>query len=531
MSVHVTCKPVFRALLILVLLSAFVFISGAPTPVQAATSACQSATVGSDVYLGGTYMEVGIADVGSFGTTNVAPLGFHPGAGAGNRLGLSFDGDGWGEGSAPVTSDFFLPGVPEERFVIGYNDGGTNVNLQGARAMSDVDFTSLTNTDTSDCGAGVLSAVTTGTSTDGNVQFTQTVSFNKDSQFYRIAVVIENAGEGTLYDVRYLRTLDPDQDRITGSSSTAIYLDANPPTDSYAQSRADTTSLADPVSIFMFANDTRARASSNANLSVTDAYLASVWDSPTISCGSQGCVEDDSISIAFKLGDIPVGGSVSLVFYQALTADIEEVVGEITGGSTSGAPYGPPTISEGVELLGWPDANPVVVGDEIEWTFRITNTNSISTQGLSFRADVPEVLEILDVWASLGSERLPRAGQTVWVDIPPMAPGEVVFVTINTKLHEAATTAELIHNARARLNSSAGKGIDKAGRQSAGEAVCVWGHILSVGHETCTMVYPSTLPATGAQPVVPGWSWAPALIGVGLLAGWLVMRRRMMVEK
>ena len=74
---------------------------------------CLHAIVGNDVFLQGTFVNLGIHSAGSFGTDQAAPSGVgfvtSPNDYAG-RVGYRFDADGFGVGSAPTTDDFLLPG-------------------------------------------------------------------------------------------------------------------------------------------------------------------------------------------------------------------------------------------------------------------------------------------------------------------------------------------------------------------------------------------------------------------------------------
>ena len=80
----------------------------------------QAQIVGSEVFLQGDYVEVGMSQCGSYGTVNNAPSGYHPRGGGGGRLGFVADQgqDGWSVGSPDYCGDYFLPGSPEEGWAI-----------------------------------------------------------------------------------------------------------------------------------------------------------------------------------------------------------------------------------------------------------------------------------------------------------------------------------------------------------------------------------------------------------------------------
>ncbi len=71
-----------------------------------------SAKVGSEVFLGGNYIELGISSVGSFGTSGSKPANFL-GTSRSTKIGMSNDADGFGVGTN-LAIDYNLPGSPEE---------------------------------------------------------------------------------------------------------------------------------------------------------------------------------------------------------------------------------------------------------------------------------------------------------------------------------------------------------------------------------------------------------------------------------
>ena len=102
------------------------------TAIVIPTFALEEPTVGArsetsangDVFLGGNYIELGISKGGSFGTsTSPKSKTFHPND-TKNRLGMVVDNDGWDVGKAPTTGDFFLPGTPEECYILAYRCNG-----------------------------------------------------------------------------------------------------------------------------------------------------------------------------------------------------------------------------------------------------------------------------------------------------------------------------------------------------------------------------------------------------------------------
>ena len=87
-----------------------------------------------DVFLGGKYIEIGVSRHGSFGTyTSPKSSGFHT---SGKSLGMIVDNDGWDSGKSPTTGDFFLPGSPEERYILAYYYNGVKYEFPVADRIS-----------------------------------------------------------------------------------------------------------------------------------------------------------------------------------------------------------------------------------------------------------------------------------------------------------------------------------------------------------------------------------------------------------
>ena len=61
-------------------------------PAWATSDQATSVKVGPDAFLAGMYVEAGVKENGSFGSSSAAPAGFHPQPGPTGKLGLSRSG-------------------------------------------------------------------------------------------------------------------------------------------------------------------------------------------------------------------------------------------------------------------------------------------------------------------------------------------------------------------------------------------------------------------------------------------------------
>lgn len=182
----------------------------------------QAQMVGSDIFLQGDYVEVGIAQNGSFGTAGNAPAGYHsrPDFGVtGGPLGFVADPakDGWGV-SAPgypaYFGDYFMPGTPQEGWDIEINGTrGRAWRMSGAASYT----STLTGATTSYSTVGT-SKVGVWEGTMGNLSIKQTVTQRKDKVYFVSRVELENTGTTTLTNIYYNRSLDPEPDATVGGN-------------------------------------------------------------------------------------------------------------------------------------------------------------------------------------------------------------------------------------------------------------------------------------------------------------------------
>ncbi|MGC4056757.1 MAG: gliding motility-associated C-terminal domain-containing protein [Chitinophagaceae bacterium] len=165
--------------------------------------------IGSELYLQGKYVEVGIAQNGAFGTSHDAPSGYHP-RGVGLWLGFVADPDkdGWGVGTPNYIGDYFLPGSPQE----GWDMEVDGIWAQAWRGAGSTSFTGgLTGTCTAwDTTGGIIKGTWEGTL--GKLNITAITRIKKDKLYFTTTVKIKNTGTATLYNFYYDRTVDPDNE-------------------------------------------------------------------------------------------------------------------------------------------------------------------------------------------------------------------------------------------------------------------------------------------------------------------------------
>ncbi|CAM9786495.1 unnamed protein product, partial [Ectocarpus fasciculatus] len=188
-----------------------------------------------EVFLRGNYVEVGIHEVGSYGTYNKAPGGS---AYAGKNLGFiaDFGRDGWGVASTKYpygkfAGDYFVPGSPVEGWILQWtrSDGVKESRFQEglisdwygyARGMNPSTF-QITSTPEIQSSLWVAQS--------GDVEVTKVTQFGNDNLFFTTSVKIQNIGSSAISNFYYMQTVDPDQEQPwSGWYTTDNYVKYQP---------------------------------------------------------------------------------------------------------------------------------------------------------------------------------------------------------------------------------------------------------------------------------------------------------------
>jgi hypothetical protein len=201
----------------------------------------QGQIVNGNGFLQQNRVEVGVANNGSYGTTESAPAGYHPrcwpltptmynpatGVFAARLDALGFvadyDTNGWG-GSWPIPTppstfpppyigDYFMPGTPQEGWVIEVNGQRCNAfcgnyTLNGASGYTGGTMNGVSHYVSN---VGGLSR----SFWEGNYGFLnikQVTTLRKEMLYFTGDIKLHNTGPDTMKNVYYMRTLDPDND-------------------------------------------------------------------------------------------------------------------------------------------------------------------------------------------------------------------------------------------------------------------------------------------------------------------------------
>lgn len=283
---------------------------------------------GSDVFLQGDYLEVGIDDNGYFGTSEVAPAGFHQWATVGNRLGFVSDNDkdGWDQGTPNKSGDYFLPGSPEQGFSIEWGTAPEVLcSTNGSGGQQNITTLALTESSS----GTVQSAVWTGRAqnpadADQKLEIQRTVSLNAEDVFFLIRVDLTNSGTETLASLQYMENVDPDQESgVPGGSGTATINQVKFQSDGVAKkSLVMAAGQTWPnVALGLGAMDTRARVSHGGFNNDDPDDVLNTSGGPFNYTPGVPNTADQAISLAFDLGDLAPGETVTFYYGYVLNED------------------------------------------------------------------------------------------------------------------------------------------------------------------------------------------------------------------
>ncbi len=138
-------------------------------------------------------------------------------------LTTDYSKDGWAvspvAGQPKFSGDYFLPGSPLEGWSIEYKTsvaGTENRGIGKQQVGHTVPVTSVSDTSVD----GRLSAVWVGLY--GVLKISKSTSFGVDDLFFTTTVTLQNTGTTVLYEVDYMRNVDPDQEQVRTACGCAV---------------------------------------------------------------------------------------------------------------------------------------------------------------------------------------------------------------------------------------------------------------------------------------------------------------------
>lgn len=278
-----------------------------PKPVAMAKVAASA----GEVFMQGRHLSIGVNEGGGIGTKRAAPAGFTTDAAKGLlRLGMLPDPDGFGAGKAHL-DDAILQGRSIEGFNVGYKIGGKAITHANQLLTSLHRITGV---------SGVAAPGVAGWSgtTAERLLIDQRVTLADDARFVRVDVTLTNEGAVPMTDVRYMRTVDPDQDDIFATANRVV---RQGPGEALVTAGLGRTG----ASFFLYGRGA-ARASFYGFVNA-DPYLLMAHDVPQ-PAGTAKTV-DQTLNLVFGLGELAPGEAKTVTLYMGVTTDVTATVSAI----------------------------------------------------------------------------------------------------------------------------------------------------------------------------------------------------------
>jgi len=285
--------------------------------------------VGTDVFLQGHWLEIGVDQMGAFGTCT-SPATYHAHncyctttcATVGAELDASYDWghDGWTTGSPCFMGDYTIPGFPQEGWSIQvgateYRNWATGGACSGS-FMVPGGITGYSN----------VGGVARGTFT-GNVaglHIVQESRVDTDASWVVVTTRIYNTTGATISGIYYERTCDPDNASMWngGSNTTNVIVHQNEDArhDVMVATYSTATTFSAPAITFnryntymaLATKDCRAKCFYFTGFDLAPAYTPSViWGggSPYISALGDSANNDVGIALVYNLGNLTAAGT------------------------------------------------------------------------------------------------------------------------------------------------------------------------------------------------------------------------------
>jgi gliding motility-associated-like protein len=329
------------------------------------------------VFKKGTFVEVGIAPNGGFGTPENAPTGYHPRPsstiGSGPNMHNPFTGimtsrpmalgfvadwdlNGFTNGTPAFIGDYFMPGSVQEGWGIDVNgerhnaytsNYGSNIstgftNVAGVNST----FLSGTNVSTLNTGSSIISKWLGNFGNPTQLEIEQQTSLKINKSYFVMKVKIKNTSSTVATKVFYTRSVDPDNDQaISGggtftTKNTIAYQLPNASNNVMVKAEGIVNTMA---YLGLGSKDCRATAFVKKTGLYPVGNLSAIHAQNETNYNFSGTSSVDAcIGLVFNLGDIPPGDSVLFAYAYVLNElDLEEAFSETSTGFDIGGVFVP----------------------------------------------------------------------------------------------------------------------------------------------------------------------------------------------
>jgi gliding motility-associated-like protein len=328
---------------ICILLSTFFSVSG------------QSQLLSGNAFLQGSFVEVGINQCGSFGTTNNAPAGFHARSGAAaspttNQLNLGFVADigkdGWTVGTPRYAGDYFLPFTPRVGWGISFNGNHYRVERTGSSVTNCITLAPAvppfpgSNISVT---SNAQQSVATWSGTANGLQLEKIVTVKREALFFTVKIKLKNTGATTLNNIYYGDYVNPDHgfynnDVASGNAATTNSIVHQINTDN--QSLVQSIATNNQYYLGIGSKDCRSKVFRGVNnyfdpnpTNVQQWYDGSIAGIGYTGADNPAPLTNSIIGIGFDAGSLNAGDSTSFLFTYILNAaDFNEALANTAPG-------------------------------------------------------------------------------------------------------------------------------------------------------------------------------------------------------
>ena len=227
-------------------------------------------------------------------------------------LGIAIDGSfiGAGVGLEFAGTDFLEPGTPLAGYTVAF--GGENFINRSPESANGFDVA------LQDLSSGNFHGMRAEGTINGQLRMERVVAFNEGEQFITIAIRLTNVGTTDLIDVAFLENHDPDQGTPIGTGAATnndVVLEG-------------TLGLASVVNDEFPAGLTVGFGSNDplATISMEQFFVDDPFDVINSPEDPNGLADDAGMNIAFDLGNLAPGESMTTVFSMVLGRSIDEAI-------------------------------------------------------------------------------------------------------------------------------------------------------------------------------------------------------------
>ena len=196
--------------------------------------------------------------------------------------------------------------------------------------------------------------------------------------------------------------------------------------------------------------------------------------------------------------------------------------------SSQGSQRGKPDL----EIFKSVNKNPASVGDEVQFTIRVTNRGSHAADDVVVTDAVPDAFDVMQAITTRGL--VSHNGQTVKVAIGTMREGDEVTITIRARVSNRALPGDVTNGASVSTTSS---GDNPANNTSSATLTIIVPALVTATPSVATPALAPTLAPTAAPAPIPaklprtgdastGQPAALLALGLGLIALSLLLRRK-----